>query len=85
MYVTLVQMCPLYTSHSFPREHVYCEEDPVFVLFVFYFNSFFVSLSVYHHSLWHVLQKTSHVQALRQGEYFLPGTVVYCESLFSAL
>lgn len=36
-----------------------------------------VSLSVYHHSLWHVLQKT--------GEYFLPGTVVYCESLFSAL
>lgn len=70
----------LYTSHCFPREHVYCEED----------HGFCESprLSVYHHSLWHVLHRPD-FNALtsrpRTRQVFLPGTVVFCESLFSAV
>lgn len=84
VYVTLVQMCPLYTSRCSPPEHdVNCEEDHgfsescVFSLCVITLcGMFLISLN---------LKNLSRQSPRPGGKYFLPGTVVYYESLFSAL
>lgn len=75
MYVTLYR-CVLSIPHIvFPPEHV-----------ILWRGSWFLWVPVYHHSLWHVsFMSLSRQKAPERGEYFLPGTIVYCESLFSAL
>lgn len=65
-----------YTSHCFPREHVKIVKGIVFV-------SLFVSLYII--ILCGIFFIAPVLNLTEQGKYFLPGIVVYCESLFSAL